>query len=566
MLSVLPKVTALKEKQIGAFAGLDRRAGAKENTFSDLMGTEIPNGNYIETFSRLYSVNLSLAERSNNFISIKNSSGETDIYCLGPGGFYKNDVLLPLFIGNTSGDISWGEQFTSDLSLSGDRNDRKWTGSYKDTKLIRYGDYIFALPQMIYTDGEKTMCWNLTAFADIKDSYLTDSAEGIVIKRNESWLNGIAWGLGIGDKIQVYVDGRKRGGTFTIVNKGYNSMTISYVMSDGSQYSASNLFVSGTQSQIMLCLAQFPKLTDVTVAYNRLWGVAGNRVYASKLARPFSFSEYDGGESDAWWADTDDSSDFTAITSLNGRIVAFKPTSTFEIYGTVNPYTIKNVSLSMGCISRDSAKEANGVLFISSKEGITVYGGAKFVNIGKPLNSICENACGVGIGSKYYMYSDGKLYKYDYYTGIWVILLSLNLSIIYAVDGDLFATTQSGDVIQITGEKKEFLSYNENLSYNWMIQSTDIGGNDFYAEGINRLELRFESQASGWVHVEVSRDGGEYESYGKKIVESGWHIFSVPISFKPCSRLRYRITGSGAMRLKLVKYSYRKVGRADIYE
>lgn len=566
MQPLLPRVTKLSEKILSTFGGIDKREGAKENCFEEIIGFENKDGTVMESYDGFPVAENGFSIYGDDVIVLENENGTADCFYIGSGGFYKNGELLPFNLSDVNyADRSWIANYVDDIS-AGANGKIGWGGEYEHTKLIRYGKYIFAIPQMIMTDGEKTYKWDRTAVLLLNTSHFSTAYGSISFFATEEWRKEHCEGFEVGDIVELFSNGKKIEGKFTVSLNENGQMTLTAQTEEGSNLSSSAFGTVSGSNCFVVRHKDVPAFTDATVVYNRMWGVLGNRIYASKLANPFAFKESDGTSSDAWWADTEDSNDFTAVSSLNGRVVAFKKTATYEIYGTVAPYTVKDVSRSLGCIDKKSLKEVNGVLFLLTTEGINVYGGSKFVNINDELGFFAENACGMGQGSKYYALIDGLVYKYNYYSGYWTCVTDYPLKRLLEVSGEVFGLTSGGELIQLTGDNLPFLSYNGKTVQTWSLTSVLIGGKDFYAEGINRLELRFEGGGGGNIKVEVSRDYGEFEKYTQSEVNEGWQIFTVPIYLKPCSTFKYRISGNGKLKLRLIKYCYRKGGNANKYE
>ncbi len=566
MLPIIPKISKLSSKSISDFSGIDTRLGAKENSFFALKNVDVEDGYSLTGNGNFLYADPGFPIDSNYVIAVTNKDGESDIYSLGEGGFYKNGEFLPFKISHQKFDITWIEEYVKNFTVNEDSS-CNWTGDYSSTKLIRHDNYVFAIPQMLATDGINTFFWDCLACGQLNNSYF-DIREGLLtISSGANYWKNVFSSYYPGDEVELFINSKKCTGTFTVVSNISGSIVIKCIRSDGTNHLKSSLGITSMTTQDMAIRHKgIPQFADVLIAYNRIWGVAGNRVHASKLANPFTFNAGSGTESDAWWADTDDSSDFTAIASLNGRIVGFKKTSTYEVYGTVNPYTIKDVSRSLGCIDKNSVCEVNGVLFLLTTEGMCVYGGGKFVNINEKININETEVTGVGIGSKFYCLKNDGIFKYDYYTDIWTNLCDISSRNIFVLFGELFALTHEGGFLQLTGIKKDLFDYPHVISRHWVIESGVIGGKDFYAEGINKMELRFESSADSEISVEVARDNHEFEECGKVNCRDGWQIFTLPITFKPCSSFKYRISGTGKTTLRVVKYSYRKGGMGGKYE
>lgn len=568
MLPVLPKVTALKQKKISAFGGIDLREGAKENSFAKLYGADNKNGTTVETGNMFMCADTGFAVETDDIMYVDNEEGGKDVYWLGEGGFYKNGVLIPFYMGRSKENITWTSKVKKDIAANTDGT-YSWNGDFRHTKLIRYDKYVFAVPQMIFTDGTETFFWDRFGVVDMKGGSISVLSKSIKFYIDE--MGGLARAFRIlqqGDVVELYSSGSKKGQGFIVREKPGDYLILDSYDDNGEEYEIKGIEFPETSKiySIGVRLKNIPQFADASVVYNRMFGVSGNRVMASALAKPFKFDVGQGTEADAWWADTEDSEKFTAIASLNGRVVAFKGNATYEIYGTVNPYTIKDVSRSVGCICRASLKEVNGVLFLLTGEGMSVYGGSKFVNINEAFCNRDNYIHGVGKGTKFYALTSDGVYKYDYYTGLWTNVTDMQFVGIADIDFDIFGIVGDGRLVQLTGEKKDFLEYTDDIKREWVIESITLGAGDFYAEGINKLELRLETDGKSEILTEIARDGGEFKACGKIGTSVGWQICTVPIGFVPCSTFRYRIRGVGRVKLRLISYSYRKGGRGDKYE
>lgn len=151
-----------------------------------------------------------------------------------------------------------------------------------------------------------------------------------------------------------------------------------------------------------------------TVHYNRIFGVKGSNVYASKVGDFKIWDDYSGTELDSWAADVYSPGDFTGITNYQDHVIFFKSDQMYELYGyTPSQFKILE-SAKVGCIDDRSISEVGGVLFFMSESGIQTYSGGFPRTISEKLNlDNITSATAIGDGRKYYVSVGGTTYIYD---------------------------------------------------------------------------------------------------------------------------------------------------------
>lgn len=150
------------------------------------------------------------------------------------------------------------------------------------------------------------------------------------------------------------------------------------------------------------------------VHYNRVFGIKGSNVYASKVGDFKIWDDYSGTEMDSWAADVYSPGDFTGITSYQDHVVFFKANQMYELYGyTPSQFKILE-SAKVGCIDDKSIAEVGGVLFFMAESGIQTYSGGFPRTVSEKLNlDNITKATGIGDGRKYYVSVNGSTYIYD---------------------------------------------------------------------------------------------------------------------------------------------------------
>lgn len=168
----------------------------------------------------------------------------------------------------------------------------------------------------------------------------------------------------------------------------------------------------------------YPMLKYGTVYASRLFGVDDNLVYAS------AYNDYadweldtadDINDGNAWvsmsQSNTKADGTFTAITTYDNHVVAFKKDFMQLVYNNKNPFRIVDVG-SYGCDNQYAVAEAGGVLYFASSETVYAYGGGVPKDIGDKLN--IKDYSGAVLGAYkdtlYLSVPDGV---FTYKNGVW---------------------------------------------------------------------------------------------------------------------------------------------------
>lgn len=171
-----------------------------------------------------------------------------------------------------------------------------------------------------------------------------------------------------------------------------------------------------------------PDIRHVCVFNNRVWGIGGQGVYASKFKDPFNWTTFSSPilESDCVYFEIDTSyGELTGIIPLENHIVFTAKTTIFEIYGNKpSNFTPRLITNSNGCVDGNSLAEIDGRVYILDGRGVSSYGGSYPQPLSIPLQeNSCVSGVGIAFNRKYYisLYNGTTypLYVYDTLLGQW---------------------------------------------------------------------------------------------------------------------------------------------------
>ena len=174
-----------------------------------------------------------------------------------------------------------------------------------------------------------------------------------------------------------------------------------------------------------------PNFSDICSFENRMWGITNEEIHASKLGDPsiwddFSADSYGTLPSSCFRTGVESDGVFTAITSYNGNVVAFKEDCFYKIYGNQpEEYRLSRFNfpgVRSGC--KKTLAVSGGCLFYMGKGGIYRYNGSSVKLVSSELELSRFEAKCAGADERFYyiiLCSDTEefIFVYDTLYGIW---------------------------------------------------------------------------------------------------------------------------------------------------
>lgn len=301
---------------------------------------------------------------------------------------------------------------------------------------------------------------------------------------------------------------------------------------------------------------EVPSMDSVCICHSRVWGVKGNKIYASKVDDPKAFCAFGRDEKDSYKYEYCDTDAFTYIAEYGGSPVVFSSSAIYKIYGdNANNYELDILSKSGGILAEDigSVAEIDGELYYISHGRPVKFTGVKSVYIKSfPVGDVSK---GVGAAKRgvYYLsctdeYLDNRFFIYDTDSDSWYEQDALWISGFVAIDGNLYGLS-SNEAYLLDFDKDA----PTDTSHEGMVDSElvlddvyDIGNMLYPARIIVRAQLGFGANIS----FEICYDGNlEWESINE-IVGDGEGVYSILIPPKKCSSFKLRVKGKGYYCIK----------------
>lgn len=318
-----------------------------------------------------------------------------------------------------------------------------------------------------------------------------------------------------------------------------------------------------------------PDLDFLCENENRLWGCAGNTIYASKLGDPFNWNVFDGLSTDSYSADTGSAGKFTGCVSFLGYPVFFKEDHIYKVYGSQpsNFEIMGSATLGAAEGSGGSLAIAGETLFYLSRSGIMAYSGGIPQSVGGAFG--LERHTGGAAGSdglKYYISMAGedgayRLHVYDTRLGLWHTEDRTRALQFARWDGGLYFLNDLGEIWRADppwgsssgedggagtgdGETREDPVI-------WRAEFGDFTEDSPNKKGVSKLQLRVELEEGAEVRALIRFDGtGEWIEAGGVLGEAGKRSYYLPIVPRRGDHYRLRLEGRGGCRVYSLTREY----------
>lgn len=308
-----------------------------------------------------------------------------------------------------------------------------------------------------------------------------------------------------------------------------------------------------------------PDLDGLFVHENRMWGWAGNTIYASAWGDPRNFSVFDGLESDSWSLKIEGHGNITGGISYQGYPTFATEDCIFRIYGDrPSQYRLMQCGhIGVQAGSADSMAVAGEALYYLSPQGMARFTGGYPSNIHAPFGDMkFKNAKAASDGIRYlvnmqYVANNSfQTYVYDTRWDAWL-----------RYDGDEYRQLAADDGIYMM--KKFQIMRDGNASVpSWVVPSyeatavpSEVEFNDFTGnywtagrgygnpsrKGTSKLLLRLTVGVNTTLKFAIRFDQGAWQNISKTVSgptsgSAAMKSYTVPITPRRSDNYRIRIT------------------------
>lgn len=300
-----------------------------------------------------------------------------------------------------------------------------------------------------------------------------------------------------------------------------------------------------------------PDLTFVMEYNNRLWGCAGNTIYASKLGDPTNWNYFNGLSQDSYAVDVGSDGDFTGCAAASNHLVFFKDNMMHKLYGSkpsnYQTTDVKAEGLQAGC--ENSLCLINGVLYYKSRSGVMAYDSGVPENISLDLgNDMFREAAAGTDGVKYYISMQKQkdenwhLFVFDPRSGMWHREDETHAQQFAYCKGELtYIDADTGKIMSTSGGKDEVIE--------WYAQLGEFVEYSDDKKIFSKVKARMKLDAGARVTISVATDGGSFIPVSTVYAQSE-RVAYVPIIPVRCDRFSIRLDGVGGCKVESIVREY----------
>jgi hypothetical protein len=300
-----------------------------------------------------------------------------------------------------------------------------------------------------------------------------------------------------------------------------------------------------------------PDLDFICSNENRLWGCAGDEIFASKLGDIFNWYSFDGLASDSWSVAVGSEGDFTGCVPYTGYPIFFKEGAIYKVFGTEPTNFTASASFSTGIQdgSGGSPAVAGDILFYLSRNGVMSYSGGmplrKYEAFGDALYT------GGVAGSdrrKYYISMLDKagaphLFVYDTERGLWHREDESRAVGFAYCDENLYMLCDDGRLWMVGNIKEPPDGAEGGERVEWSVEFADFSEQAPEKKGVTKFYLRLEAEqdteAELWIRYDSA--GGWERIWGQTATQK--RSFTAPIIPRRADHFRLRLTGAGGCKI-----------------
>ena len=302
-----------------------------------------------------------------------------------------------------------------------------------------------------------------------------------------------------------------------------------------------------------------PAMDHITECGNRLWGckygVADgetvNEIYCCKLGDFKNWTCYQGIATDSWRASCGTDGKWTGAATIADSPVFFKEDCFHRVYpsaaGAHQIVMQKCAGVQNG--SSKSLAVIEGRLYYKSRMGVCVYDGSLPQDIGECFGTkLYYNAAAGGVRGKYFISMEDEahswtMFVYDTRKGLWHKEDATHAEAFARVDDELYfledgtLRTVYGTVGTLEGKVK------------WMAETGIMTYGLVGKKYISRINLRMQLPRGSSVDLWMQYDSDGQWHHGGHIEGRGLRTFLLPVRPARCDHLKFRLTGTGEMKL-----------------
>ena len=450
-------------------------------------------------------------------------------------------------------DYSAGEITKSDTEPADPDNGALWLDTSGDNDVLR---------QFAEATGE---------WVEIATTYVKIAATGIGANLKEYdciELSGLEAGSGITDaKLQAQIAALNMNAI--VYFRGADYIVVAGLL--GSSVEAGDLKANTVHAD-----RKVPDLDFVVESNNRLWGCKYgmengqpvNELRASKLGDFRNWSCFMGLSTDSYTASVGTDGFFTGAVNLKGYPVFFKEHCIHRVSGT-GPSSF-SVTTTMCRGVQDGSWRSVAVVgdacYYKSTGSVMMYDGAMPMVVSEALGGVkYSDARAGGIDDRYYICMKDAAGAWSFFlldtkTGLWWKEDGLHAMMFARVGDEMYTIDEdTNSLVALFGScpSTDAANWDTESSVSWEavfgIEGTNgTTGTTYTAyrnkKYLSRFDIRMYIEPESACKLYLAYDGGEWEEMGE-VKGNSMRSFVLPVVPRRCDHLRFRLAGSGDMRV-----------------
>ena len=305
---------------------------------------------------------------------------------------------------------------------------------------------------------------------------------------------------------------------------------------------ASGTFKECTETANITIQRKIPDFACICSYKNRLWGCAGNTVYASALGDATNFFIYKNLSTDSFTVESNSAGNFTACVSYGNCCLFFKENSCYKLYGNRPSNFQLNESFSSGILKGDggSVVHTGGKVIYKGNGGIYVFYGGIPQRISDKLGNITlENTVGGSDGKHYYISADTADGRQEF---VWDI--ERNLWSKSGVTDTLGYFSYGENMYRLKSEGIEKIMDEPDADAMWSITLCPFDEGYYNTKNYSRIHIRVQLFKGAHICTEIKSDGGRWQTVNTSYGDEKKYI-NIPCTVKSCHEVQLRLSGKG---------------------
>ena len=375
-------------------------------------------------------------------------------------------------------------------------------------------------------------------------------------------ISGLEAGENESDKVKRQIDGLN--GSAIIYGAGDDYIIIAGLLSATQQ---------ALKDQTVHVDREVPDLDYICESNNRLWGckyglengAVVNEIRACKLGDFRNWSCFMGLSTDSYTASIGTDGQWTGAISQRGYPVFFKENAIHRVSGTTPSSFSIQTTAARGVQdgSWRSLCVVNEAIYYKSRDGVMMYDGNMPISVSEQLgDALYSDARAGALKEVYYISMKDRqdhwnLFTYDTKKSIWYREDDLQALGFGTVADELYIIDEENNtLVTVTGSMGT-----QEADFQWMAEFGISGveytrgryglsrADNMGSQYISRFDIRMYLEEGSVCKLEIMYDGdGTWTEQGE-IRGTRMRNFMLPVIPKRCDHLRFRLRGSGEMRV-----------------